>query len=91
MKTPMTDEEFDQVYAESECGGDRDQIIAYLLKQRNELLAELQRTTEALKEARRYIVLDDPEGFAAYEETGNQQFYARNTIERIAPRRAVTP
>lgn len=37
----MTHDEFDQVYKESKCNGDRDKIIAFLFDQRKELRAQL--------------------------------------------------
>jgi hypothetical protein len=39
----MTHEEFDQIYDETGCDGDRDKMIEYLFEQRKRLIAALKK------------------------------------------------
>lgn len=55
---------------------------AALIAAAPELLAALLETTEALKEARRFVLLSDDKGFAAYNETGKVQLKARELIAK---------
>jgi hypothetical protein len=54
---------------------------AKVLTERDELLAALKRTTNALREARTFVLLDD-KGKAIYDETGEAQADARLVIAK---------